>query len=406
MGLFLSRAGWVRTHSKRTLVYRQLLSAMWARWLYTLLLRIWMIQGLVLGITGHYYSPSRRRLVPSRVLRWYSWLMMLATLALYWGYWYYVQDYFVQGTFRRHVFVRSLSCGTVVLQLLALVVQTVLRMFREQEVCAVFNELMAMRSKVSRVHPQGEPSRFYYVVVFGKVFNYLQNFNFSLSILLIVDMRSVNVWDYLSNFYFVYMSLVRDTLLMSYILLLLELSEALRVNGEHPRTSYAGLMRQLQRQERLLRLVRRVHRLYAWQVLATMFFQLYFNMATFYVGYSFLAASSAPVSGFRVWNAKFLLTVFTFITKLFDGLLLQIVGERLLAQGINPCAGPQVEDVTYTQAAQRQMEMASLNRAIRAGSPENRVLGMFCIDMRCAFAVISSSLSYGIIIMQLGYIRS
>jgi len=50
--------------------------------------------------------------------------------------------------------------------------------------------------------------------------------------------------------------------------------------------------------------------------------------------------------------------------------------------------------------------MSVLRRAIRRASPENKVLGMFRMDMRCAFALISSSLSYGIIIIQIGYVRS
>ncbi|BFG00593.1 putative gustatory receptor 10b [Drosophila madeirensis] len=383
------------------------------RWLYTLLLRFWMIQGLVLGATGHYYSVSRRRLVPCGVLRWYSWLLMLATLSLYGVYWRYAQNYFVEGMVRRHRFVQMLCEGNMGIMLLTLVLQTVLRVFREREVCAVYNELMAMRQRSKVLQLQEEHSRFYYVMFFVKLFIYLQNFNCVLSVYMVVEVRTFTVWDIMATFYFVYISLVRECLLMSYVLLLLQLGEALRVNGEHPRTSYAALTRQLRRQERLLRLVQRVHRLFAWQVLAVLVFQLYFNAATFYVGYSFLAAPSqsgsglGSLSGFRVWSIKFPLAAAAFISKLCDVLLLQIAGGHLLAQGNKSCASPLVEtSSTHIQAAQRQMEMAYLNRAIRAAHPENRVLGMFSMDMRCAFAIISSSLSYGIIIMQLGYIHS
>ncbi|SPP86778.1 putative gustatory receptor 10b [Drosophila guanche] len=385
------------------------------RWMYTLLLRFWMIQGLVLGATGHYYSVSRRRLVPCGVLRWYSWLLMLATLLMYGVYWRYAENYLVEGMFRRHRFVQILSEGTVRVMLLTLVLQSVLRVFREREVCAVYNELRAMRQRSKVLQLQEEHSRFYYVMFFAKLIIYLQNFNCVLSVYIVVEVRTFTVCDFMATFYFAYISLVRECLLMSYVLLLLQLGEALRVNGEHPRTSYAALMRQLRRQERLLRLVQRVHRLFDWQVLAVLVFQLYFNTTTFYVAYSFLAAPSQSGSGsgsgwgsgFRVWSIKFLLTAAAFISKLCDGLLLHIVGGHLLAQGNKACASPQVEAAsTHVQAAQRQMEMAYLKRAIRAANPENRVLGMFSMDMGCAFAIISSSLSYGIIIMQLGYIHS
>lgn len=50
--------------------------------------------------------------------------------------------------------------------------------------------------------------------------------------------------------------------------------------------------------------------------------------------------------------------------------------------------------------------MSVLRRAITRARPENQVLGMFRMDMQCAFALISSSLSYGVIIIQLGYLPS
>lgn len=242
-----------------------------------------------------------------------------------------------------------MSEGSVKFQLLSLTIQSILRVFHERKVCQVYNELSTV---LRRDLGQGERSRFYYAVFLGKFHNYLQNFNFVLSILMIVDMRAIRVPDLLANFYFVYSSVARESPLFAYVLLLLDLGEALRLNRQQEPGSYGQLMVQLRRQERLLALERQVHRIFAWLVASAMLFHLYFNTATIYLGYAFVTQRPDSV-GLRLWIVKLTFTVISFLVKLSDSLLLQIVCQHLFQES-RLCASPQVFDQD-AKAAQRQV---------------------------------------------------
>ncbi|XP_017121687.1 putative gustatory receptor 10b [Drosophila elegans] len=360
-------------------------------------LRSWMGLVLSLGLSCHYYSHTRGRLVHSRLLQIYNWMTMVANIVLYFPYFTYALVYFAEGTFRRQSFVIMVCHGNVKLQFVALSIQTLWRLLCERQVCQVYNELSGITELELKCE---EHSRFYHVVFLAKMHNFLHNFNFGLSVLLVTGMRTFGMLDVLSIIYFIYNCLARNAVQVTYVLLLLELSEALRLNGQQQPESYGQLKEQLRREERLMELVRRVHRFFAWMVAVTLFYELYFNTATIYLGYSFVIQRNDAL-GLHLHALKILLTVLCFVVKLSDVLLLQIVCEHLLGQQNQLCATPKVP----AKAAHRQWEMSVFRRAIRRASPENKVLGMFSMDMRCAFALISCSLSYGIIIIQIGYVR-
>ncbi|XP_016948106.2 putative gustatory receptor 10b [Drosophila biarmipes] len=294
-----------------------------------------------------------------------------------------------------------MSDSNIRVQMVALLVQTLMRVLREREVCQAYNEVSEI---LDQELDHQEPSRFYCKAFLLKIHNLVHNFNFALSVLLIWDMRTFEASDIFANLYFIYNSLARDSVQAVYILLLLGLSEALRLNGQRKQASYGQLMEQLRRQERLLAIGRRVHRMFAWLVASTLFFQLYFNTGTIYLGYAIIVQRKDSL-GMRTYCIKILLAAISFLVILGDALLLQIVCEHLVAEENRVCASPRLQrrDVEG-KAAHRQWEMSLLRRAIRRASPENKVLGMFRMDMRCAFALISCSLSYGIIIIQMGYV--
>ncbi|KAH8288088.1 hypothetical protein KR054_000378 [Drosophila jambulina] len=371
-----------------------------ARRLCRLVLRCWMGLVIVLGLSCHSYSSARRCLGHSRLLQTYSWLMMVLALGLYFPFWEHARAYFAKGTFRRQGFVLQMSEGSVLIQLQAVVIHMILRVKYERQVCQVYNEITEILRKDLG---QKKRSRFYYVVIFGKFHNYMHNFNFVLSILMILGKRTVGLADFLANFYFVYSSLARESGLFVYVLLLLDLNEALRLNTAQEQDSYSKLVIQLRRQERLLYLERQVHRIFGWLVASEMLFQMFFNMCTIYLGYAFIIQRQDDV-GPRLWNLKMIFAIISFVVKLSDCLLLQIVCEELLKQGKRLCASPQVCE-RDDKAAQRQYELSILRRAIRETSKDCKVLGLFRMDMRCAFALLSSSLAYGIIIIQMGYVH-
>ncbi|KAH8354686.1 hypothetical protein KR084_002565 [Drosophila pseudotakahashii] len=368
-----------------------------------LALRCWMVLILVLGLSCHFYSRNRRRLVHSRLLQAYSWLAMAANSVLYCVYYIYASTYFAEGTFRRQSFVNLVCEGTVRMQIVTLGLQTLMRLLREGEVCQAYNEITEI---LDGELGHKAYSRFCCVAFLAKILTFVYNFNIALSILILWGMRTFEVSDFLANVYFVYNSLARDAVQLAYTLLLLDLSEALRANAQRQRDTYGQLMEQLRRQERLLAIGRRVHRLFGWLVAANLFYQLYFNTATFYLGYAFVIQRHDAL-GLRVYYLKLMLTGLTFLVKLGDSLLLQIVCERLLAEEKKVCSSPKIQqqDERDAKAAHRQWEMSVMRRAIRRASLENKVLGMFRMDMRCAFALISCSLSYGIIIIQIGYVH-
>lgn len=72
-----------------------------------LALRFWMGLILVLGFSSHYYSPTRRRLVYSRILQTYDWLLMVINLGAFYLYYRYAMTYFLEGMFRRQGFVNQ-----------------------------------------------------------------------------------------------------------------------------------------------------------------------------------------------------------------------------------------------------------------------------------------------------------
>ncbi|XP_037727613.1 putative gustatory receptor 10b [Drosophila subpulchrella] len=366
-------------------------------------LRLWWGVILVLALSCHFYSPSRRRLVHSRLLAIYSWLIMAANLVLFYAYYICSSTYFADGTFEQEQqqFMDQIFYTNIVIQFVSLIVQILMRVLREREVCQAYNEVSEILEQ--ELNHQ-EPSRFYCRAFLIKIHNFVNNFNFVLSILLIWGTRSFELADIFSNLYFVYNSLTRDAAQMAYILLLLDLSEALRLNGQRKQRSYGQLMEQLRRQERLLGIGRRVHRMFAWLVAITLFFQLYYNTSTIYLGYAIIIEGQGAL-GMPIYSMKVLFTALSFLVILGDGLLLQIVCEHLMAEENEVCTSPRLrrrdEDA---KAAHRQWELSVLRRAIRSASPENEVLGMFTMDMQCAFALISSSLANGIIIIQMGYV--
>ncbi|EDX16559.1 GD24534 [Drosophila simulans] len=141
--------------------------------------------------------------------------------------------------------------------------------------------------------------------------------------------------------------------------------------------------------------------MFAWLVAISLIHLVFFNTATIYLGYTMFIQKHDAL-GLRGRGLKMLLTAVSFLVILWDVVLLQVVCEKLLTEENQICASP--EDEASSRTTYRQWEMCALRRAIRRSSPENKVLGMFRMDMRCAFALISCSLSYGIIIIQIGYI--
>ncbi|XP_017084613.1 putative gustatory receptor 10b [Drosophila eugracilis] len=380
----------------------QLLATMQVGKLCRLALRFWMGLTLVLGCFCHYYCPTRRRLVYSRLLQIFNWVIMIVNLGMYYFYFIYATNYFAKGTFRRQTFVIQLCNCSVNLQLLIIIVQSIWRLLREQEVCQAYNELSEILEEDLQLK---EHSRFYSLAFLAKIHNFIHNFNFALSVLMIWGLRPFEVSDLLANFFYVYNSLARDSFQVAYILVLLNVSEALRQNRQQEPGNYLQFMRKLRRHEQLMEIGRRVHRKFAWLVAVVLFYQVYFNTATIYLGYSFFVQREEPL-GLCGWNLKILLTVMSISVKLFDALLLQIICENLLTEENQICRSPKLQrqDVN-SKAVHRQWEMSALRRAIRRASSENKVLGMFRMDMRCAFALISCSVSYGVIIIQIGYIR-
>ncbi|KAH8271150.1 hypothetical protein KR018_007446 [Drosophila ironensis] len=380
---------------------------MGARRLYRLAMRVWMVQALILGLSSHFYSRKRKCLVHSRFLQVYQWLLMASSLGMYYIYWGYAQVYFVKNTFRRQDFVSQISEGSVRFQLITLVVQVIWKVVYEQHACRFYSKLSRILHKELR---QKEPSDFYYGLFFVKFHNYLHNFNFGLSVLMILGLRTIGWMDIVVNIYFIYTSVARESILFAYVLLLLNFGEALRLNSEQEQDSYAKAMAQLRRQERLLGMLGAVHRIFAWQVATALLFQLYFNTCTIYLGYSFVIQRKDVLRA-DLRNMKLLFTCMSLVVRLLDSLLLQIACEHLLAESNRLCAIPKVRESPEmgsqdSQAAQRQWEMSVLRSAIRRGRPqESRVLGMFRMDMRSAFVLLSSSLAYGTIIIQLGYVR-
>ncbi|KMZ09269.1 putative gustatory receptor 10b [Drosophila simulans] len=363
-----------------------------------LALRFWMGLVVVLGFSSHYYSPTRRRLVHSRILQTYDWLLMVINLVAFYAYYRYAMTYFLEGMFRRQGFVNQVSTCNVFQQLLMAVTSTLLHLLFERQVCQTYNEVSTILEQDLQLK---EHSRFYCLAFLAKFYNFLHNFNFALSAIMHWGLRPFNVYDLLANLYFVYNSLARDAIQVVYVLLLLNLSEALRLNGQQEHDSYSDLMKQLRRRERLLRIGRRVHRMFAWLVAIALIHLVFFNTATIYLGYTMFIQKHDAL-GLRGRGLKMLLTAVSFLVILWDVVLLQVVCEKLLTEENQICASP--EDEASSRTTYRQWEMCALRRAIRRSSPENKVLGMFRMDMRCAFALISCSLSYGIIIIQIGYI--
>ncbi|EDV46053.1 putative gustatory receptor 10b [Drosophila erecta] len=363
-----------------------------------LALRFWMGLILVLGFSSHYYSPTRRRLVHSRILQTFNWLLMAINLMAFYAYYRYSRTYFLKAMFRRQRFVNQVTAFNVFQQLMMMVTNIALHLLFEREVCQTYNEVSRILEQELKLT---EHSRFFSLAFLAKVHNFMHNMNFGLSAVVHWGLRPFNFWDLLANLYFVYNSLARDATQVVYVLLLLSLSEALRLNGQQEHSSYSGLMNLLRRQERLLSIGRRVHRRFAWLVTIALFYLVFFNTATIYLGYTMFIQKHDPV-GLRGRGLKMLLTADSFLVILWDVLLLQIVCEKLLAEQNHICASPQ--NAASSRRTYRQWEMSVLRRAIRRASPENNVLGMFRMDMRCAFALISCSLSYGIIIIQIGYI--
>ncbi|KAH8344933.1 hypothetical protein KR067_010998 [Drosophila pandora] len=378
------------------------------RRLYHLALSTWLAQCQVLGFFSHYYSSKRRCLVHSRWLQAYHWFLMATTLVFFYPYWKYAMVYFEKGTFRRQDFIMQVSEGSVMLNLLTLIISAVLKVLYERPVGEISNELARILRKDLR---QKEPTTsFYYIVFFAKFHNYLHNFNFALGVLMVLGMRTIRWADIFANIYYVYTCLSRESVIFCYALLLLDFGEALRLNSQQEEDSYGGVLRQLQRQERLKTMLRQVHRMFGWQVAGNMMFYLYFNMATIYLGYTFMSQHPEAMRQ-GLSHIKILLTAIGIVVVLLDGLILQIICEYLLMQGNRLCSSPKFKEQEEQNkqdfiAAQRQWEMSVLRRAITRARPENQVLGMFRMDMQCAFALISSSLSYGVIIIQLGYLPS
>ncbi|EDX01977.1 putative gustatory receptor 10b [Drosophila yakuba] len=363
-----------------------------------LALRFWMGFILVLGFSSHYYSPTRRSLVHSRILQTFDWLLMAINLVAFYAYYKYAQTYFMEATFRRQGFVIQVSTCNVFQQLMMTVTNIVWHLLFEREVCETYNEVSRILEQDLKLE---EHSRFYCLAFLAKILNFLHNMNFGLSVIIHWGLRPFSAWDLLANLYFVYNSLARDAVHVVYVLLLLKLSEALRLNGQQEHGSYSGLMKLLHRQERLLGIGRRVHQMFTWLVAMALFYLVFFNTATIYLGYSVFAQKHDPL-GLYATGWKLLFMVFSFLVILWDVLLLQIICEKLLAEENQVCASP--KDVASSRTTYRQWDMSVLRRAIRRASPENNVFGMFRMDMRCAFALISCSLSYGIIIIQIGYI--
>lgn len=88
------------------------------RTLYHLALRTWMGQCLVLGLSSHYYSWRRRRLVYSRWLQGYHWCLLAGTLVLYYPYWQYAMVYFEKETFRRQDFIMQVRNAFLMMSIL------------------------------------------------------------------------------------------------------------------------------------------------------------------------------------------------------------------------------------------------------------------------------------------------
>lgn len=219
----------------------------------------------------------------------------------------------------------------------------------ERHVCQTYNELSRILKHDLKLK---EHSRFYCLAFLAKVYNFFHNFNFALSAIMHWGLRPFNVWDLLANLYFVYNSLARDAILVAYVLLLLNLSEALRLNGQQEHDTYSDLMKQLRRRERLLRIGRRVHRMFAWLVAIALIYLVFFNTATIYLGYTMFIQKHDAL-GLRGRGLKMLLTVVSFLVILWDVVLLQVICEKLLAEENKICDCP--EDVASSRTTYRQV---------------------------------------------------
>jgi len=246
----------------------------------------------------------------------------------------------------------KMSDSNIVVQIVTLLVQILVRVLRERQVCQAYNEVSEILEQ--ELNHQ-EPSRFYCTAFLLKIHNFVHNFNFVLSILLIWGTRTLVMADIFANLYFVYNSLVRDAAQMAYTLLLLDLSEALRLNGQREQRSYGQLMDQLRRQERLLGIGRRVHRMFAWLVAIALFSQLYYNTSTIYLGYAVIIQREGA-QGMPIYSMKILLTALSFLVILGDALLLQIVCEHLMAEENRVCVSPRLQRRNKdVKAAHRQV---------------------------------------------------
>lgn len=249
----------------------------------------------------------------------------------------------------------QVSEGSLILNLLTLVIHTAGTGFYEGRVGGIYNELAGiLRKDLKQKEPTGS---LYYICFYAKFHNYLHNFNFTLSFLMILGMRSIRWADIWANIYFGYCCLSRESAIFCYALLLLGFGEAMRLNSQQEPDSYGGFVRQLQRQERLKRLLEQVHRMFGWQVAANMAIHLYFNMAMIYISYSFM---SQPPTAMRhgLSHVKILFSAIGCVVWLSDVLILQIICEYLLIQGNRLC--PQVmeqeeQDKQDFVAAQRQV---------------------------------------------------
>ncbi|EDX17637.1 GD15991 [Drosophila simulans] len=142
-----------------------------------LALRFWMGLVVVLGFSSHYYSPTRRRLVHSRILQTYDWLLMVINLVAFYAYYRYAMTYFLEGMFRRQGFVNQVSTCNVFQQLLMAVTSTLLHLLFERQVCQTYNEVSTILEQDLQLK---EHSRFYCLAFLAKFYNFLHNFNFAL----------------------------------------------------------------------------------------------------------------------------------------------------------------------------------------------------------------------------------
>ncbi|XP_068141456.1 putative gustatory receptor 10b [Drosophila tropicalis] len=354
------------------------------------LARQWLLICGLLGMTSYYYSTKRHQLVRSTWLRIHSGLALLFSLGGFYFYFNHGQKYFVPSYFRHFELLSVMCTINMSLHLVVIVIQSAQRLTNEKEICRLCNQLMSLCRLWKLKHSFNSTCK---VLLLAKAFTYVHQITSPLvGILIVIESRRLTPMDIYCNLYYVYNFNVMFSHMLAYMLILLQLAETMRLNAADGNLQF---WTKLCRQAKLSHMTRRIHQLFALEIVVVLLAHLFFNTCTFYLAYMITRDG-------QYWTIKVQLTIFSFLIKLLDILLVQLVCEYLLAE--EKQLFRQLNSLQFQIDAQ-ECQMAQLMHAtVSSKCPPKHVLGMFSLDKRCAFNIISSSLGYAIIIMQIGYI--